>query len=113
MEHRWGKRIALKTPVRLITGAGEFMLGQMTDVSISGAFLQTPRPLPLGARVEVEVILRHHHVGRNLERVAAHVTRRASDGAAIEWCDLAPRSVRVLLEAMQAIPRCIDRDTAG
>ena len=99
MEHRWGKRIALEIPVRLVTEAGEFMQGQMINLSISGAFVKTPRPLALGAPVELEVIPRHHPLSRNLERVAAHVARRASDGAGMEWCDLAPPWVRALLEA--------------
>jgi hypothetical protein len=103
VEHRWGRRIALKIPVQLAMEAGDLMLGQMTNISISGAFVQTPRAIPLGAQIEVEVIVRNHHIGRSLERVTAHVVRRTSDGVGIEWCDLAPRSVSVLLEAMQAI----------
>ena len=102
MEHRWGRRIALKIAVQLAMEVGDLMLGQMTNVSISGAFVQTPRAIPLGA--QVEVIVQNHRVGRRLERVTAHVVRRTSDGVGIEWSDLAPRSVSVLLEAMQAIP---------
>lgn len=113
MEHRWGRRIALKIPVRLAIGGGEPMLGQMTNVSISGAFVETPRPMALWTQIEVEVILRHHFASRKPERVAAHVTRRSSGGAGIEWCDLAPPSVRVLLEAMHAVSRSIDHDAAG
>lgn len=105
MEHRWGRRIAGRIPVRLTVGVGEFLLGQIVNVSISGAFVQTPRPLALWTQLEVEAVLRHHHVGRDPDRVAAHVTRRTSEGVGIEWCDLAPRSVRILLEAMQAISR--------
>ncbi len=104
MEHRWGRRIALKIPVRLIVGAGEPLLGQMLNVSISGAFVEAPRPLPLWARIHVELILQHHPITRGgTERVSAHVTRTAGDGVGIEWCDLAPYSVRVLLEAAEAI----------
>ena len=103
MEHRWGRRIALTIPVSLAMGGGKPLLGEMLNVSISGAFVQTPRAIPLGTQLEVEVIPRHDHVGRNLERVAAHVTRCGGDGVGIEWCDLAPRSVRVLLEATQTV----------
>ena len=113
MEHRWGRRIALKIPVRLATDGGAPMLGQMTNVSISGAFVETPRPMPLWTQIEVEVLLRHHSASRKPERVAAHVTRQSSGGAGIEWCDLAPPSVRVLLEALQAVSRSIDHDAAG
>jgi hypothetical protein len=103
VEHRWGRRIALKIPVRLGLRSGKSLLAQMVNVSISGAFVQTPRHIRLWTQLEVEVILRHNHFGRNPERVVAHVTRQESDGVGIEWCDLAPRSVRVLLEATQAV----------
>lgn len=102
MEHRWARRIALKAPVRLALASGELLLGEMMDVSASGAFVQTPYRLPLWVQLEVEVLLRNQHVGAHAERVPAHVTRRASDGAGIEWRDLAPRPVRILLEAVQA-----------
>lgn len=107
MEHRWGRRVALRIPVRLATGAGEPLAGQMLNVSISGAFVQTARPMPTWGRLQVEVLTRHHHRGRNPERVSAHVTRHEANGVGIEWCDLAPRSVRVLLEATQAISKAV------
>ena len=102
MEHRWGRRIFLKIPVRLIAETGEPVLGETQNISVSGALVQTVRPVPLGARVEVEVILPGQRE-RRPERVTAHVTRRAKDGAAIEWSDLASLTVRTLLLAAGAM----------
>ena len=52
------------------------------------------RPVPLWTRLEIEVLLPRGH---DAERVAAHVTRRTRDGGGIEWCEVAPQSVLVLL----------------
>jgi len=102
MEHRWGRRIAIKIPVRLIVESGDPVIGETQNISISGAFVQTARPVPLWARLEVEVILPGQRE-RRPERVAAHVMRRARDGVAIEWCDLAPQAVRALVLAAEPV----------
>ena len=112
MEHRWGRRIVLKVTVRLITESGDPVLGETQNISISGAFVQTVRPVPLWARLEVEVILPRQRE-RTPEVVAAHVTRRTRDGAAIEWCDLAPRAVRALLVAADSVAAPPARPKAG
>lgn len=103
MEHRWGRRIPLKIPVQIFVGSRRPVLGEIENASISGALVQTSRPIPLWARVEVEMLQPARQTGGEPERVAAHVTRRTSDAVAIEWCDLAPHSVRVLIGAMEAV----------
>jgi hypothetical protein len=99
VEHRWGRRIRVRVAVRLIAETGEPVLGHIDDVSISGAFVSTARSVPLWVRLEVE-FARPGELGRELERVAAQVTRRTRDGVGIEWCELAPRAVRALLPRM-------------
>lgn len=56
MEHRWGQRIPVRVPVRLIAASGESVLGQTENISISGAFVLTERSVPLWARLEIEII---------------------------------------------------------
>lgn len=102
MEHRWGRRLVLKVPVWLIAESGDPVLGETQNISASGAFVLTVRPLALGARIEVEVIAPGRREQRP-ERVSAHVIRRTRDGAAIEWCDLAPSAVRALLLAADPV----------
>lgn len=112
MEHRWGRRIALKIPVRLIGDSGEPAAGQTANVSISGAFIRTGRIVPLWTRLEVE-FSHPDGLAEALERVGAHVTRRTREGLAIEWYELAPHSVRALLRAAEPhAPAHASRDTS-
>lgn len=96
MEHRWGRRIVVRVPVRLIIESGEPATGQTENLSISGAFIRTARLVPLWTRLEVEFA---HADGltEGPERITAHVTRRTREGVGIEWYELAPHSVRTLL----------------
>ena len=103
MEHRWGRRIPLRIPVRLILESGGAVIGETDNISFSGALVQTARPVRLWAHLQVEVILAREFAGE-AERVAAHVIRKTRDGAAIEWCDFAPRAVRTLLLAFDPRP---------
>lgn len=112
MEHRWGRRIALRSPVRLIGATGDPVIGQTENISISGALVRTARPVSLGALVELEFVL-PGRLGREPDCVAAHVVRRTRDGAAIEWSDLAPRTVRALLVPEDASARHAAREDAA
>jgi hypothetical protein len=105
MEHRWGQRIPVKLPVRLVTESGEPVIGETENISISGALIQTARSVRLFSRLQVEVVLPREY-GNRPELVAAHVTRKIRDGAAIEWCDFAPHAVRALLRAFGPPAAC-------
>lgn len=96
MEHRWGRRIVVRVPVRLIAESGESATGQTENVSISGAFIRTAELVPLWIRLEVEFAPPDGLTERP-ERIAAHVTRRTREGLGIEWDELAPHTVRALL----------------
>lgn len=100
VEHRWGQRVELEMPLRLILGSFEPVTAQLCNLSVSGALVQTAQPLPLWARLDVELDLPRQ--SRRLERVAAHVTRRTKDGVGIAWSELAPHMVRVLLNGAQS-----------
>lgn len=96
MEHRWGRRIVVRVPVRLIAESGESAIGQAENVSISGAFIRTAQLVPLWTRLEVE-FEPPEGLKEKAERIAAHVTRRTREGVGIEWYELAPHTVRALL----------------
>ena len=100
MEHRWGRRVAMRIPVRLIADSGVPVPAEMENASISGAFVLTVHGVPLGSRLEVE-LAPAESLGRKPERIAAHVTRSTRVGVAVEWCELAPAPVRALLAAAQ------------
>ena len=103
MEHRWGRRVIVKVPVRLITESGEPATGQTENLSISGAFIRTAHLVPLWSRLEVEF---PHADGltEEPERIGAHVTRRTREGLGIEWYELAPHTVRTLLVPKEPRP---------
>lgn len=96
MEHRWGRRIPVRVPVRLVAESGEPVAGRLENVSVSGAFVRTAQLVPLWARLEVEV-LPAGEPGEKPERVAGHVVRRTPHGIGIEWYELAPHAVRTML----------------
>ena len=79
-----------------LLGADGAVPGQMENVSISGAFVRTVWSGALGGRIELE-LLRTDPAGLLSPRLAGYVSRKTGDGAAIEWCELAPPAVRGLL----------------
>ena len=91
MEHRWGRRRPCRARVSVSAGGGVTGLGQLRDVSMSGAFLETAVPLPLFAQLDIAV-LRDDGATHQLEFTAV-VVRRDENGAGIEWCD--PDSVSI------------------
>ena len=111
MEHRWGRRIPVKIPVRLVLESGEPVIGETENVSFSGALIQTAGSVRLFSRLQVEVIL-PREIGGGAERVSAHVIRKMRDRAAIEGCDFAPGGVRALLLALDPLAaRAPSRET--
>jgi PilZ domain len=88
MEHRWGNRIVVDLPVR-ISGHGIAGAGTMRDLSVSGAFIETPLPLASLSMVRIQIPR-----GLDAQLPAADawgfVVRQDRDGIGIEWCDLAP-----------------------
>ena len=90
MEHRYGRRYSVRTPVYLETPDAVIAAGWLTEVSLSGASVITHRP------VEVDVCLRVRILGgpggsiQSGFSIAAHVTRPTQYGCALEWDELMP-----------------------
>jgi len=81
MEHRWGRREHVTIPVRLCwrqrRGAAN---GEITNLSVSGAWIRTAAVLPLLMPLEVDMLTEE---GRSA--LPAFVVRRSSGGVGIEW----------------------------
>lgn len=96
MEHRWGERVAMRSPVELSGGSRPPIFGTIQNVSASGAFVRTH-----GARLArgpVEVRLARRAAGRGrTARIAGYIVRETGDGVGIEWRRFAPSPVRELL----------------
>lgn len=85
MEHRWGHRIAVDVPVRLVLSRGGIVWGRMRNVSMTGAFVQSTQTLPAGALVSIEPTSRSGawpFVARS-----ATVIRVCDEGTGLEWCE--------------------------
>lgn len=90
MEHRWGTRVELDAPAKLMTGEG-LCEGVLRNASLSGAFLETPARPTLLSRVSIRP------VSREGEWLDGWVVRIESRGVAVEWLDPPLHSVAVLL----------------
>jgi len=88
MDHRFGQRLRCGNDVRLAAGnlAGS---GRLVNVSLSGAYLETPLDLPLFASVEISGNGEH---GKAVE-LAAPVVRKDAGGYGVEWCETPGRSI--------------------
>lgn len=84
MEHRWGRRIACHARVRLSAGIASDVPGQIRDVSISGAFVETTLKPPMFAIVEITV---RRDDGLEETTLCGSVVRKEHDGIAVEWSE--------------------------
>jgi hypothetical protein len=91
MDHRWGPRRPCRARVRVSAGGGLSGSGQLKNLSMSGAFLETAVSLPLFAQLEIAV-LRNDGTTHHLEFTAV-VVRHDENGVGIEWCDPKPGSI--------------------
>jgi hypothetical protein len=95
MEHRWGRRTALWTPVQLRCEAGPAR-GRVRDASASGAFIETELRVEAGSRIEIEF---------RGAWIAACVIRIDAEGFALEWFEFAPPAIVETLDRIDELRR--------
>ena len=105
MDHRCGERRALSTIVLLRRrGWTGWIVGEMRDISISGAWLHVPRHhLPVHAQVRLEAPWPGGQPGR-LMHCTAMVARVERDGVGLVFDELAPASLAPLLGLRNRAP---------
>lgn len=88
IEHRGGRRQLSDFAVRFAALPGTIGTGRVTNISSTGAFMETACKLPLLSVVHVEDLDsgRAHHRKGAPKRLTATVVRRCSDGVGLEWC---------------------------
>ncbi|MDE2295674.1 MAG: PilZ domain-containing protein [Gammaproteobacteria bacterium] len=96
MEHRWGSRKEVSLPVEMRRPGMEPLRARIEDLSLSGAKLRLPAPLPTLARWDVRI---GEHV------VPAWVVRRTANGVGLEWCEFAPAVIATILRAPTGMRR--------
>lgn len=91
IDHRWGRRKVTDAQVRFMALPGMLGVGRITNVSVTGAFMETDVALPLATVVHLESI---EPVGNgSRKRLAANVVRCTTHGVGLEWCECASNSV--------------------
>ena len=96
MEHRWGYRRQFDRIVWVRTAGGATSRGCIRNVSISGAWVDSPLQLP--ALVNVSIQFRVLRAGRTATRsLRGQVVRVAQSGFAVEWGDVTPSALRAFL----------------
>jgi len=103
MEHRWGERVQVDFPVRVIAHRFSVRDGRLADLSVSGALVKAEFEARLLSRIQVAIDLplwpKHES-----PIVEAYVARRYKHEFGIEWCEFAPRAVSDLLRAVVTRP---------
>jgi hypothetical protein len=108
MEHRCGTRHRVDLEVDIRLGPRRVGKGQLSELSLSGAFVSTPFAvaLPRGF-VALDVVFADQLL-QSEQIVQGHLVRHTEEGLALEWNEFAPEPVcRVL--ARQRTPRSMNR----
>jgi hypothetical protein len=103
MEHRWGARVELDIPVRLLWSNGPAVPARMRNASISGGLIELPESLPVYATLEVEMP-GGRHCTPNMA-LAACVTRTGRGFIAVEWRDMGTPPLPELLRQCDSAHR--------
>ncbi len=88
MEHRWGRRRPTNVRVHFLTLPNAEGVGRVTNISSTGAYLETRVPLRKLSIVYLEVVDSGTREGAG-DRLAATVVRTDARGAGLEWCEFA------------------------
>jgi len=89
MEHRWGRRYDTDVAVRFVALPGTIGSGRVTNISLSGAFMETRAKLRLLTVIYIEGLdSSADRVKPGIpKRLAATVVRSCSAGVGLEWCE--------------------------
>jgi hypothetical protein len=103
MEHRWGERVPVDFPVRVIAHRFSVREGRVADLSVSGARVTADFEARVLSRVQIAIDLplwpKH-----DSPVIEAYVARRHKHEFGIEWCEFAPRAVSEILRAVATRP---------
>jgi hypothetical protein len=97
LEHRWGERVRVNIPVRVLANLPNEASGCMQNLSLSGAFIQSDSDLRLNTLIEVSIAMPPPSTRTAVIR--AHVSRKLKEGVGLEWHEFAPNIIRDLLRA--------------
>jgi hypothetical protein len=90
-DHRWGRRKVTDAAVRFMALPGMLGVGRVTNVSVTGAFMETGVALPFATLVHLESIETAADAMR--KRLSANVVRCTEHGVGLEWCECASNAI--------------------
>jgi hypothetical protein len=112
MEHRWGERVQVDFPVRVMAHRFSVREGRLADFSVSGGLVKADFEPRIFSRIQIAIDLplwpKHES-----PLVEAYVTRRYKHEFGIEWCEFAPPAVSELLRAIVTRPHAHFRRRAA
>jgi hypothetical protein len=85
MEHRWGRRQSTDLKVSFVWRS-KIGSGRLSNVSVTGAFLETKAHLRLLSVLTLSITPRSRSASGDC--VTAFVVRRDSAGVGLEWCEV-------------------------
>jgi PilZ domain-containing protein len=103
MEHRCGHRRSVQLRVTLRTRSGLVGHGTLTEVSASGARIESQLPLALDSVALVQCRLGGETGASRRITLEAQVVRRTIDGYGLEWTRFAPEEVRMLYASVPEV----------
>src|ERR1700748_3312849 len=112
MEHRYGVRYRSAIDVLVRSRSGRLAAkGQLLNVSISGAFVQTSVVLaPLtSVTLEVSSVMAS---ARPCKPIEAQVIRWTEHGLGVEWKNLTPASLSQLVDSGELAPPTVHRSAS-
>jgi hypothetical protein len=95
-DSRWGDRIRVNIPVRVSANASSAD-GCLKNLSLSGALVKADVDVGLHALIQVNIKI--SSPSKRAAAVTAYVSRKATEGIGVEWCEFAPSIVKDLLRS--------------
>jgi PilZ domain len=93
MDHRWGNRIALDLPIRVMHPAmSRCGSGRLSNISLGGALIVSSLDCSVGARIQVSLTLPSGGSAQS-SVLDAYLVRRSGPAIAVEWTEFAPTEV--------------------
>jgi len=100
MEHRFDQRVSTQVRVRIGVSPQSVSTGQLRNLSVSGAFVQTSvRPARTGS---VRVYFDEQHSRGSMKfELDAYLVRSTPDGLGLEWADSESAILLALLSVLE------------
>jgi PilZ domain-containing protein len=110
MDHRWGHRIAVDLPIRVMhPGISRCEPGTLSNVSLGGALIMSPLDSTVGSRLQLSITIASGEDSYE-SVIDAYLVRRSEPGLGIEWAEFAPMEV---IDLVRAVPPDAEQERAG